>query len=120
MSVGTEHFKRLPGCLQSEGHHFYRDRCVCSKPVYELAAVDNDGKPMASRRNDFFAQQRATESFDQIERAAFHLVRPIDREIDLAMLAKGCERNVRRCCLRRRALRRGNADEAQTLPLPPL
>ena len=101
MSVGAEHFKRLSGCLQSEGYDFHRDRCVCSKPVYELAAVDNDGKPMASRRNDFFAQQRAAQSFDQIERAAFHLVRPIDREIDLAMLAEGREGNVRRGCLRR-------------------
>jgi hypothetical protein len=92
---------------------------VRSKPVYELAAVDNDGKPMASRRNDFFAQQRAAQSFDKIERAAFHLVGPIDGEIDLAMFAERREGNVRRCCLRRRALRSGNTDEAQTLPLPP-
>src|SRR6516165_9596033 len=98
MSVGTEHFKRLPGCLQSEGHHFHRDRCVCSKPVYELAAVDNDGKPMASRRNDFFAQQRSAQSLNQIERAALLFVRTVDREIDLAMFAERSERNVR--CLR--------------------
>ena len=90
-----------------------------SKPVHQLAAVDDDGKPVARGRDDLLAQQRAAQSFDQIERAAFDLVSAVDREIDLAMLAEGCERNVRRCGLRRRTLRGGNADEAQTLPMPP-
>ena len=119
MSAGAEHFERLRGRFQSEGHHFHRNRCVRTKPVHELAAVDNDGEPVARGRNDFFAQQRATQSFDQIERAALHLVRSVDREIDLPMLAEGRERNVRRHRLRRRALRGGNADEAQALLLPP-
>jgi len=88
-------------------------------PVHELAAVDDDSKPVARGRHDLLAQQRATQSFDQIERAEFDLIRAVDREIDLPMLAEGRERNVRRCGLGRRALRGGNTDEAQTLPMPP-
>ena len=90
-----------------------------TKPVHELAAVDDDGKPVARRRNDFLAQQRSAQSFDQIERAALHFVRTVDREIDLAMFAERSERNVRRLRLRRRALRGGNADKAQALPMTP-
>ena len=74
---------------------------------------------VARRRNDFLAQQRAAQTFDQIERAALDLIGSIDREIDLAMLAERRERNARRFRLRRRMLRSGNADEAQTLPVPP-
>src|SRR6516162_11128221 len=119
MSAGAEYFERLPCCLQSESHHFHRDRCALTKPVHELGLVDNDGKPVACGRNDFLAQQRATQSFDQIERAAFHLIRPIYREVDLAMLAEGRQRNVRRLRLRRRALGGGNADKAQALLTTP-
>ena len=99
--------------------HFHRDRRVRAKPVHQLAAVDDDGEAVARRRDDLLAQQRSTQSLDQIERAALHLVRAVDREIDLAMLAERCQRNISCRRLRRRALGGGNADKAQTLPMPP-
>ena len=56
-------------------------------------AVDDDGEPVARGGDDLLAQQCSAQSFDQIERAAFHLVRPIDREIDLPVFAERGERN---------------------------
>ena len=67
----------------------------------------------------FSRSKRAAQSLDQIERAALDFVRAVDREIDLAMFAERGERNVRRLRLRCRALRGGNADKAQTLPMTP-
>ena len=90
-----------------------------SKPVHQLAAVDDDGKAVARGRNDLLAQQRSAQSFDQIERAALDFVGAVDREIDLAMFAERGERNVRGLRLRCRALRGGNADKAQALPMTP-
>ena len=90
-----------------------------TKPIDQLAAVDDDGEATARGRNDLLAQQGSAQSLDQIERAALHLVRTIDREVDLAMLAERSERNVRGLRLRRRTLRGGNADKAQALPMPP-
>jgi hypothetical protein len=39
-STAAEHFERLARCLESEGHHFDRDRCVRSKPVHQFATID--------------------------------------------------------------------------------
>ena len=107
------------GRFQSEGDHLHGNRGVRPKPVHQLAAVDDDREAVARRRDDLLAQQRAAQSLDQIERAALDLVRTVDREIDLAMLAERGERNARRLRLRRRTLRGGNADEAQALPMTP-
>ena len=90
-----------------------------AKPVHELAAVDDDGEAVARGRDDLLAQQRSAQSLDQIERAALDFVGAVDREIDLPMFAERGERNVRRCGLRCRALRGGNADKAQALPMTP-
>ena len=94
-------------------------RCLCTKSVHQLAAVDDDREAMARGRDNLLAQQGSAQSLDQIERAALHFVSAIDREIDLAMLAERGERNVRRLRLCCRTLRRGNADEAQALPMTP-
>ncbi len=72
---------------------------------------------MARGSDYLLAQQCSAQSFDQIEGAAFHLVRPIDREIDLPVFVERRERNIRRGRLRRGALRGGNADEAQALSM---
>src|SRR5262249_61176294 len=105
--------------LEAEGDTLAGDRCVRSEPVHQLAAVDHDREAMACSRDDLLAQQGSAQSLDQIERAALHFVRTVDREIDLAMFAERSERNVRCLRLRRSALRGRNADKAQTLPMTP-
>ena len=57
LSTGAKHFERLAGCLQAEGDHFYRHRRSRSKPVHQLAAVDDDRKAVARGRDDLLAQQ---------------------------------------------------------------
>src|SRR5258708_2863005 len=114
--------ERLEGCLgwfQPEGDDLDRHRCARTQLIHQLRAVDDDGKAMACVRDDLLAQQCAAQPLDQIESAAFHLVRAVDREIDLPMLGERGERDARRRRLRRCSLRRGNADKAQTLPTPP-
>jgi hypothetical protein len=92
---------------------------VRSKPVHQLAAIDDDRETVARSRNNLFAQQGSAQSFDQIECATLDFVGAVDREIDLAMFAERGERNVgcfRLCC---RAFRGGNTDKAQALPMTP-
>ena len=57
--------------------------------------------------------QRAT--LDQIEGRALHFIGTVDREIDPPMLRKGCERDPKPARLRRRALRRRDRDDRETL-----
>jgi len=77
---------------------------VSPQSIDQLRPVDDDGEAAGSRRNDFLMQQRSTQPFDQIERASFHLVGAVDREIDLEMLGEGCEWNTGGCRLRRSTL----------------
>src|SRR5580704_15089754 len=58
-SAGAEHFERLAGSFQSEGDHFYRKRCLCTKSVHHLAAVDDDREAMARGCDNLLAQQRS-------------------------------------------------------------
>ena len=102
--TGAEHLQRRPGCFQPEGDDLYRNRCVRPQSIDQLRPVDDDGEAAAGRRDDFLVQQRSAQPFDQVERAALHLVGAVDREIDLAMLGEGGERNTGGCRLRRRAL----------------
>ena len=119
MRTGAEHFERLAGCFQAEGDHFHRKRSVCTEPVHQLAAVDDDREAVARGRDDLLAQQGSAQSFDQIERAALDFVGAIDRKIDLAMLAERGQRNSGRPGLRCRTLRGGNADKSEALPMAP-
>jgi hypothetical protein len=60
-------------------------------------------------------QQGAAESLDQVERAAFHLVGAVDRQIDLPVRREGGQRDAQRRCLGRSLL--GGPDETQSLPI---
>ena len=115
--AGAETLEGRPGRFQPEGHDLDRNRCARTQPIYELLPVRDDREPPARGGDDLLAQQGAAKAFDQIERAAFHLVRPVDRQIELPMLGEGRERNARGCRLGCRALGGRNADELQALPV---
>jgi hypothetical protein len=63
-NAGTEHFKRLLGCLQSEGDDFYGNCCSCTQPIHKLSSVNDDGEAVACGGNDLLAQQGSAQSFD--------------------------------------------------------
>ena len=69
LPAGAEDFERLAGCLQSEGDHLDGKRCLCTKSVHHLAAVDDDREAMARGRDNLLAQQGSAQSLDQIKRA---------------------------------------------------
>ena len=117
--LGGEHLEGRPGDFQPEGDDLDRHRGVRAQPIDQLGAVDDDGETPARVGDDLLAQQGAAQSLDQVQGAAFDLVGAVDREVDLAMLGEGGERNAGRPRLRRGSLRRRNADEAQALPMPP-
>ena len=114
-----EHLEGRPGDFQPEGDDLDRHRRVRAQPIDQLGAIDDDGETPARVGDDLLAQQGAAQSLDQVQGAAFDLVGAVDREVDLAMLGEGGERNAGRPRLRRGSLRRRNADEAQALPMPP-
>lgn len=89
---------------------------MCAQSVHQLGAVDNDREAVTGGGDDLLMQQGAAAPLDQIESAVFHLVRAIDREIELSMLGKCRQHDTGGCRLGRRALRGGNGDKAQTLP----
>ena len=41
-NAGTEHFKRLLGCLQSERHHFHRNCCSRTQPINKFGPINDD------------------------------------------------------------------------------
>ena len=90
-----------------------------AQPIDQLGAIDDDGETPAGVGDDLLAQQGAAQPLDQVQGAAFDLVGAVDREVDLPMLREGRQRNAGRPRLRRGSLRCRNADEAQTLPMPP-
>ena len=106
-------------CFQPEGDDLDGNRCARAQPIHQLGPVHDDRQAPASGGDDLLAQQRSAQSLNQIERAAFHLVRAVDREIDLPMLGERSERNARGRRLRCRALRGCDADEAQASPMTP-
>ncbi len=113
-----EHFQGRSGDFQPESDDLDRHRRVRAQPIDQLGAIDDDGETAAGVGDDLLAQQGAAQSLDQVQGAAFDLVGAVDREVDLSMLGEGGQRNAGRPRLRRRSLRRRNADEAQALPMP--
>jgi hypothetical protein len=102
--AGAEHFKRLPGCFQSEDHDLNRNGCLHTQSIDELGSVNDDYKTVACGSYDLLVQQCSAQPLDQIECVALNLVRAVDREIDLPMLAERSKWNARRRRLGRRPL----------------
>src|SRR5262249_4356423 len=61
----------------------------------------------------------AAEPLDQVERAAFHLVGAVDRQIDLPVRREGSQRDAQRLRPGRSLLGGRNPDETQSLPMTP-
>src|SRR5262245_4393076 len=116
---GTDRFQSCLRCFDAECDDLYRNRCTCTQSIHQLQRIYNDREAPARGGNNLLVQQRAAKALDEIERLAFHFIRTVDRKINLSMFAERSQRNV---CIRRlssRALRRRNANELQSLPVPP-
>lgn len=64
----------------------HRQRRVATHTAHQLRLVDDDDYPIAGARHNLFAQQRAAEAPDQIERGARDLIGAC--KIDAAMLGE--------------------------------
>src|SRR3546814_16130088 len=84
---------------------------LAAQALNELRFVDDDDHPLAGARHDLFAQQRAAESFDEIERMTLDLVGAVDRDIDAAMLGEARERHAELAPPRGRPFARGNSHD---------
>src|SRR6516162_6578292 len=85
---GTEALQRHLRCFQAKGDDLNRYRRARAELIHQLGSVHDDHEPAARRSDDLFVQERTAESLDQIERATLHLVRTVDREVDLPMLGE--------------------------------
>src|SRR3546814_20531977 len=80
--------------LPAERNDLDRQRMLAAQALNELRFVDDDDHPLAGARHDLFAQQRAAESLDEIERITRDLVGAVDRDIDAGMCRGSEERRV--------------------------
>ena len=86
--AGTEPLEGCPGRFQPKGDNLHRKRCVRAQPVHHFGPVHDDHEAPARGGDDLLVQQGSAQPLDQIERAAFHFVRAVDRKIDLPMLGE--------------------------------
>jgi len=77
------------------------------------------GEPPAVGRHDLLVQQGAAEPLYQVERAAFHLIGAVDRQIDLAVRREGGQRDAQRLRTGRGPLGSRDPDETQSLLMTP-
>ncbi len=116
-TLAPQHLERFARRLEPKGDDLDRDRRVLAQAIHELRAVDDDHQAPGRGGDDLLAQQGAAQALDQVEGAPLHLVGAVDREVDLAMLGEGGQRDPRSLCLRGRPLRGRNAGKAQALPV---
>src|SRR5215510_371145 len=78
------------GMAKSDDLDWYR--VTLSELVHQLTFVHDNEKTRRTGRNNFFAQQRAPGTFDQIE-LVVHLIGAIHRQIQMRMVIQGGQRN---------------------------
>src|SRR5438105_2240153 len=80
--------------------HLHRERRALAEPRDTLTCVRNDDQPAGILRDDFLAQERATEAFDQVQ-IWRDLIGAVDGEIELAALgqARQCDAQYSRAAL---------------------
>src|ERR1700733_148757 len=114
---GAQRLKRRPGWLQPEFHDRDRHWRVCAQPVNQFLTVNDDRELPAGGGDDLLPQQGPAQTFDQIQRAALHFIRTVDREIDRSMHCERGERDSLGCRLRGRSFRCRNAKKAKALAM---
>ncbi len=90
---------------------------ACPDRSTSFYTVNDDREVPAGGGNDLLPQQGAAQTFDQIERAALHFIRTVDREIDRRCTAKEVSGMPSAAASRCRSFRGRNANKAKALAM---
>src|ERR1700743_2120367 len=102
-------------CLPSEGNDFDGHGKDRAELVHDLARIHRYQHAAASHGDDLLAKQRAAVALDQMKGSALHLVRPVDREVELRLACEVGEWNAEGLCLTMGLDRGSDRDDVQTL-----
>ena len=92
MTAGRPGSTTVRGDLPTEGHDFHGDGELRGEAMDQLGVVDHDDQAFACSRYDFFAQQRAAVTFDEMQSQFVDLVGAVNGQVDLRVPGKVGER----------------------------